>query len=82
MNIVGSLFGLFSTAMSFDAEAGAEHEGRMDGCCGGWGWMGIGVVFWILMIIAVVAVVVYIVDRISSTHRPGERLEDEIYRLR
>ena len=82
MNIVGSLLGLFSTALSFDAGTGAEHEGMMGGCCGGWGWMGIGVIFWILMIIVVVAVVVYIVDRISSTHRSDERLEDEIYRLR
>ncbi|MEB3755893.1 MAG: hypothetical protein GSR79_03430 [Desulfurococcales archaeon] len=82
MNIAGSLLGLFSTALSFNTGPGAEHEGMMGGCCGGWGWMGIGILFWFLMIIVVVAVVVFLVDRVSRTHRSGERLEDEIYRLR
>ncbi|MCE4614378.1 MAG: hypothetical protein F7B60_02440 [Desulfurococcales archaeon] len=82
MNTASIIIGTFHNALSFDAGAAGDHEGMMGGCCGGWGWMGVGVLFWFLAIIVVVAVVVYLVDRISRMHRSDDRLEDEIYRLR
>jgi Na+-transporting methylmalonyl-CoA/oxaloacetate decarboxylase gamma subunit len=86
MNILSSII---STALSFHGASNdtlADQDSMMDWCCGGgggWVFMGIGIVFWFLMIVIIVALVVFLIDRISRTHRyDEERLEDEIRKLR
>ena len=61
--------------LSLDAgSTGVEHEGMM-GCCGGWGFMGFGMVFWIIILFLLVGLLVYVVERIS---RPGISSESEL----
>ena len=61
--------------LSLDAGSpGVEHEGMM-GCCGGWGFMGFGIVFWIIILFLLVGLLVYVVERIS---RPGASSESEL----
>ena len=63
------------STLSFDAgSTGVEHEGMM-GCCGGWGFMGFGMVFWIIILFLLVGLLVYVVERIS---RPGASSESEL----
>lgn len=78
------LAGIFASGtLSFDAgSTGVEHEGMM-GCCGGWGFMGFGMVFWIIILFLLVGLLVYVVERISRPSTSSEReLREEIRDLK
>ena len=58
--------------LSFDAgSSGVEHKGMM-GCCSGWGFLGIGMVFWIIILFLLVGLLVYMVERISRPDTSSE----------
>lgn len=75
-----SVISSFSTAM---LHAG-DTEG-MGGCCGGWGFMGLGWLFWFIILILIIVLVIALVSRTTAPPPPAssaDELREEIRRLR